>query len=146
MKIFHEDLPLEALAGSNPAPDTKKKGEESPLPETTGANAPTRIKKRYKVMKSITRKQIPVLLKKIAGRAAKNDGLTWTVTIGPNWDGQERIRVSVSDEKYRTEHLFEAAVTEESRIFGLLLEMHINAGLDKWRRENEKKEKGHGEE
>lgn len=95
-------------------------------------------------MKSITRKQIPVLLKKIAGRAAKNDGLTWTVTIGPNWDDNERIKVSVSDKKYRSQTLFDAAITEDCKLFGLLLEMQINRKLDEWRMSNAKKDLENG--
>lgn len=97
-------------------------------------------------MKSITRKQIPVLLKKIAGRAAKNDGLTCTVTIDPVWDDSERIRVSVSDKKYRSQTLLDAAVLEESKVFGLLLEMNINRKLDEWHMSNAKKDLENGNE
>lgn len=97
-------------------------------------------------MKSITRKQIPVLLKAIAGRAATNDGLTWTVTIGPDWDESERIRVSVSDKKYRSQTLFDATVVEESKVFGLLLEMNINRKLDEWHMSNVKKDLENGNE
>lgn len=85
-------------------------------------------------MKSITRKQIPVLLKKIAGRAVAKDGLTWTVRIGPDWDGQDTVTVSVNDKDCRTETLFRAAVVEERKVFGLLFNMEINMGLDNWLR------------
>lgn len=85
-------------------------------------------------MKSITRKQIPVLLKKIAGRAAKDDGLTWTVKIGPDWDGRDTVTVSVNDKDYRTETLFRAVVVEERKVFGPLFEMEINTGLGNWLR------------
>lgn len=85
-------------------------------------------------------------MKKIAGRAAKNDGLTWTVTIGPDWDYREKIKVSVSDEKYRSQILFDAAVTEDRKLFGLLFEMNINRKLDEWRMSNAKKDLENGNE
>lgn len=97
-------------------------------------------------MKIITRKQIPVLLKKIAGRAAKNDGLTWVVSIGPDWDDNERIRISVYHKNYPSQTLLDAAVVEESKAFRLLLEMHINRKLDEWHMSNVKKDLENGDE
>lgn len=97
-------------------------------------------------MEVITKKQIPAILRKIAGRALSRDGLKWQITLGETYDGTNRLTVTVSDKDYNSKTVYDALITEDRKTSIFLLDNKIDRKLNEWFDEKIKKMNRHGDE
>lgn len=97
-------------------------------------------------MEVITKKQIPAILRNIAGRASSRDGLKWQITIGETYDGTNRLTVTVSDKDYNSKTVYDAMITENRKTSILRSDRIIAMNLTKWFNEKIKKMNGNGDE
>lgn len=105
-----------------------------------------KYKYKYKVMEVITKKQIPAILRKIAGRASGDNGLKWQISIGKHYDGANRLTVMVSDKDYNSKTVYDAIITEDRKASILRSDRIIAKNLNEWFSEKTKKMNSHGDE
>lgn len=97
-------------------------------------------------MEVITKKQIPAILRNIAGRASSRDGLKWQITIGKTYDGTNRLTVTVSDKDYNSKTVYDAMITENRKTSIFRLDYSIDRKLNEWACEKIKRMNSHGDE
>lgn len=97
-------------------------------------------------MEVITKKQIPAILRKIAGRASGNNSLKWEISIGKYYDGTNRLIVTVSDKDYHSKVIYNALITEDRKTSIYLFNNMISKKLNEWFNEKIEKTNSHGDE
>lgn len=97
-------------------------------------------------MEVITKKQIPAILRKIAGRVSGRDGLKWQITLGETYDGTNRLTVMVSDKDYNSKTVYDAVIIEGRKASILRSDGIIAMNLTEWFNEKIKKMNGNGDE
>ena len=97
-------------------------------------------------MEVITKKQIPAILRNIAGRVSSRDGLKWQITIGKTYNGTNRLTVTVSDKDYNSKTVYDAMITENRKTSIFRLDYTIDRKLNEWFSEKIKKMNSHGDE
>lgn len=97
-------------------------------------------------MEVITKKQIPAILRKIAGRASSNHSLKWQISLGVYYDGTNRLTVMVSDKDYNSKTVYDAVIIEGRKTSILRLDRIIAMNLTEWFNEKIKKMNGNGDE
>ena len=97
-------------------------------------------------MEVITKKQIPAILRKIAGRMSSDNGLKWQITLGKYYDGTNRLTVIVSDKDYNSKTVYDAMIIEGRKASILRSDRIIAMNLTEWFNEKIKKMNGNGDE
>lgn len=90
-------------------------------------------------MEVITKKQIPAILRNIAGRALSRDGLKWQITIGEYYDGTNRLNVTVIDKEFNSKTVYEAVIMENRKASIFRLDYMIKRKMNEWFDEKIKK-------
>lgn len=97
-------------------------------------------------MEVITKKQIPAILRNIAGRASSHDGLKWQITIGETYEGTNRMTVTVFDKDYNSKTVYDAMIAKDRKTSIFQLGYTIDRKLNEWFSEKIKKMNSHGDE
>ena len=97
-------------------------------------------------MEVITKKQIPAILRKIAGRVSVNNGLKWQIELGKHYDGTNRLTVIVLDKDYNSKTVYDAVIIENRKTSILRSDRIIAMNLTEWFNEKIKKMNGNGDE
>ena len=83
-------------------------------------------------MEVITKKQIPAILRKIAGQVSNYDRLKWQITLGESYDGTNRLTVMVSDKDYNSKTVYDAVIVEDRKTSIFRLAHTIDKKLYEW--------------
>lgn len=90
-------------------------------------------------MEVITKKQIPAILRDIAGRALSHDGLRWQITIGESYDGKNSLTVTVFDKDYDSKTVYDAVIIEDRKTSIFRFDYMIKRKINEWFNEKNKK-------